>query len=222
MDTGFPGPSTTYQCGGLNTLPHTTSGPPTWPPCVGNFLSAQGALMFIQWHWLIFKSRAPPISHIRDLAILFFFVFIFFFSFFFLLFPLFSSFLSFSPFLFPFFLLFLLFSPTTPRWPGPLYWWKISSDLDHQDLSNKGLYRVFHPIWWKVSRHCSATRLHRVMGRVLNDTQFVNVCAGTLIYPRDHFFACQIFFPFSTIDQNQRFYRFFFHPILLGISLITP
>ena len=58
----------------------------------------------------------------------------------------------------------------------------------------------------KVSRHCSATRLHRALGRVVNDRQFTKVCAGPLICPRNQFFACQIiFFPLLTISQNLTF-----------------
>ncbi len=45
-------------------------------------------------------------------------------------------------------------------------------------------YRIFYHNWWKVSRHCSRSKLYRVLGRVLDDIEFMNVCAETLTYSR--------------------------------------
>ena len=68
------------------------------------------------------------------------------------------------------------------------------------------LYRVFYPNW---SRHCSRTRLYIVLGRVLDDKEFMNVCAGTFIDPRNQFFACKTFF-FPFWRQNLCSHCFFF------------
>ena len=50
------------------------------------------------------------------------------------------------------------------------------------------------PNWLKVSQHCCAMKLCRELGRVLNNTQFTDVYADTLICPRNRFFASQIIF----------------------------
>ncbi len=55
-------------------------------------------------------------------------------------------------------------------------------------------YPVIHPNWLKVSQHCSAMRLCRELGRVLNVRHFIDVYVGTLICPRSRFFTSQIIF----------------------------
>ena len=69
--------------------------------------------------------------------------------------------------------------------------------------SGKLSYGVIHLNWVKVLRHCCSTRLCGDLGMVLNDRQFIDVYAGTLISPSCRFFACQIIF-FSSLTINQK------------------
>ena len=59
------------------------------------------------------------------------------------------------------------------------------------------LYPIIHLTWVKVLQHCCITRLCRDLGMVLNDRQFTDVYAGTLICPRSRMLVSQIdFFSF--------------------------
>ena len=52
-------------------------------------------------------------------------------------------------------------------------------------------YPVIHPNWVKLLWHCCTTRLCGDLSTVLDDRQFTDVYAGTLIFPSCRFFACQ-------------------------------
>ena len=57
-----------------------------------------------------------------------------------------------------------------------------------------------------------------MLGRVLDDGDFMNVCVGTLIYAINQFFVCQTFF--FLFDDLPEFVRLmsFFHPMLMPNS----